>query len=338
MADGALMGSQQPSLKMRNHQMNARQEFRGGLLAAFQVRNLVLKAVALEGQVSEPPIGMHGAPRYDSLPDKGHQVFSRSGRNLTHANPADALPILLRGNDHKRLLQVEASWQALFFAADVAFIHFDPATEQVSPRPNHGPTQLVEPCPGRFITLQTEDPLQSHSARTILLRRHPPHGAKPNRQGSSCVLEDGSRRYRCLRSASRAFQQNAADGPCFSPTATGTEKPFRPTQLRQILSASCPGREARLQLKQLPRIVFHRPKHYRLYEPESSRYLAWGIIDVCSISRPAALPKSHHLSQYCFEICEADRHHGRCGGGLCTLDAGDRGEPTCAILLNHCSR
>jgi hypothetical protein len=37
--------------------------------------------------------------------------------------------------------------------------------------------QLVQPCPGRLIALQAQDPLQPQCAGAVLLRRYPPNGA-----------------------------------------------------------------------------------------------------------------------------------------------------------------
>jgi hypothetical protein len=95
---------------------------------------------------------------------------------------------------------------------------------------------------------------------------------EPHRQGSSRVLENGPRRHRSLRAARRAFQQHAADRPCLAATALRTAKALGPTQLCQILSARCFGREARLQFNQVARIIFREPKRYSLWLPESSRY------------------------------------------------------------------
>src|SRR5487761_1175149 len=269
---------------MRNDQMNTRQQFRGGLLVAFQIRDLASKAVALQGRVSQPSIGMDDAPQHNGVPDKGHEAFRRGIRNLAHTNPADPLPILLYRNNHKSFLQVEPPRQSFLGAADVAFVYFDPAVEQVSPRPDHGAAQLVQPGPGRLIALQAQHPLQSQRAGAILLRCHPPHGAEPHRQGSSRVLENRPRRHRSLRAAGRAFPQHASDRPCLAATALRTAKAFRPTQLCQILSTRCFGREACFQFKQVSRIIFHELKHYSLWLPESSRYLSGLFMTASSAS------------------------------------------------------
>lgn len=255
---------------MRSDQMNTRQQFQRGFPVALQIRDLMSEAAALQGRVSQPSIGMGDAPRMDDaprhngIPDDEHEAFRRGIWNLAHTNPADPLPILLKRNHRKRFLQVEPPRQSSLGAAGAASDHFDPAAEQVSPRPDHGAAQLVQPGSDRPIALQAQHPLQSQRAGAIVLRGHPPHGAELHRQRSSRVLENCPRRHRSLRAAGRAFQQHASDRPCLAATALRTAKASRLTQRRQILCTRCFGRETRFRLKQVSWILFHELKRHRL--------------------------------------------------------------------------
>ena len=57
-------------------------------------------AFALQGQVSQPSVGVDDAPRRYRALYKGNQAFGRRVRNLAHTNPADPWSILLCSN-HK---------------------------------------------------------------------------------------------------------------------------------------------------------------------------------------------------------------------------------------------
>ena len=87
-----------------------------------------------------------------------------------------------------------------------------------------------------------------------------------------CFLKDGSRRYRNLMPAIVAAQQRGSYRRALTAPTTRTVKTFRPTQQAQVLAAIFIAANARVELLQVPRIVFHAPEYYGLWPGESSGY------------------------------------------------------------------
>ena len=81
-----------------DHAVDARHQFRRGLLVASQERDLVLVARALQGKVAEPTVGVDDAARFHGVVHKRHKAVRRSVRYSTHSNSADARSILLSRN------------------------------------------------------------------------------------------------------------------------------------------------------------------------------------------------------------------------------------------------
>ena len=72
--------------------------------------------------------------------------------------------------------------------------------------------------------------------------------------------------------AARALQQRRPHRPSFVMPASGTTKTLRPAELTQILPTGLLVGETRLELGQIPGIIFHFPRSYILGSPESSEY------------------------------------------------------------------
>ena len=75
--------------------------------------------------------------------------------------------------------------------------------------------------------------------------------------------------------ATGALQQHRAYRPGFVMPASRTTKTLRPAELTQILPTGLLVGETRLDLGQIPRIIFHFPRSYILWSPESSEYPSW---------------------------------------------------------------
>ena len=72
--------------------------------------------------------------------------------------------------------------------------------------------------------------------------------------------------------AACTLQQHRAHRPGFVMPASRTTKTLRPAELTQILPTGLLASETRLELGQIPGIIFHRPRSYILGSPESSKY------------------------------------------------------------------
>jgi len=139
----------------------------------------------------------------------------------------------------------------------------------------------MQPGPSCLVTSQPQYPLQPQSADTVLLCGYPPDRPEPRRQRGVRVLEDRSRGYRDLVTATRTLPPNRTQWPRFVGSAAWRSKSRRLSELEQILSAGLLRVEARLQLRNIPGVilVFHRRAYYRLWSPESSGYPHSRILD-----------------------------------------------------------
>ena len=81
-------------------------------------------------------------------------------------------------------------------ATNVGLIDLQTSAKPIPTWPNHRPAQFVEPRPGSQVAAQTQRPLHSYRADSILLTRHIPHGSKPQAQRLARVLKN---RPRCDR-------------------------------------------------------------------------------------------------------------------------------------------
>src|ERR1022692_233367 len=216
----------------------------------------VLVAFALQGQISQPAVGVDDAARFYRVLQKGHQACGRGVYNLAHPNPTDPGPIFLSGNDNQGFIQIEPAGQALLQTADVAFIYLHSAREQITPRSYHGAAQFMQQCPRCLIPFQSQHSLQSQRASPVLLSGHPPHGAKPHRQRSPRILEDRSGCDRSLVPTPGTLPQTS-HRPRFLRSAVGTAETRRPTESCQIRPTRVLGSEVRLKLRQITRILFH---------------------------------------------------------------------------------
>jgi len=262
MTDRSLVGSDQPPLEQGDHAVNPWHQLRWSLLLPFEKSDLVLVALVLQGQVPQPAVGVDDAAGCDRILHKWNQAFGRSVQNLAHANSTESRSIFLSGNNDQSFLQIESAGQSLFQAADIAFIHFDSAGEQITSRSYHGAAQFMQHRPGCLIFFQPQHSLQSQRAGPVLLRGHPPHRAKPHGQRNACVLEDRSGRHRSLAPTCRTLPQTP-HRPRFLRLAAGTTETGRPPKSRQVRPTRIFGGEVRLQLHQITRILFH---HHRILD------------------------------------------------------------------------
>jgi hypothetical protein len=77
-ADGSLMGSEQPTFEERDNLVHSRHQFRRSLLLTTQKRDLVRIALALQWEVAQPPISVDDTTGCDRILHKRNQAFGRS--------------------------------------------------------------------------------------------------------------------------------------------------------------------------------------------------------------------------------------------------------------------
>src|SRR5215208_4520356 len=255
--------------------MNSRQQLRRCFLLSLQERDAVTVALAFQGIVSDPAIGMNDAAGFNGFLDKRHETLGRGIRDAPHANPPDSLSIFLCCNHNQCLVAALPPSNACLVAAPVRLVHFHSSRKAVPARSHHRSSQFMQPSPGGIVTPQAQYPLQSYCAGTVLLAGDCPHRPEPNRERLTGVLEDCPGRNRALITATRTLQQHLAHWPSLPLPTPRTPKPIRPPQPDQIVSASCLGRKAPLKFRQISWIILHGRSYYMLRSPESSRYPSW---------------------------------------------------------------
>ena len=270
MAHSSLMGSDQPSLHQGRHSVTQRQEIiPHGTILTHDLTNV---AEPLQPIVSFPVVGLHYAAGFHGPSDRGPQAPSRGVLDTLKPDSANTLPILLRRNDYQRFpLRSTASFPRLL-STDIHLVNLDCAGEPIPPRPDHGPPQLMQPCPGGFIAAQPQNPLHSSRTGAVFLAGHPPDGAKPQHKRFSRPFKDGSGNDRGLIVTSSTAYQPISRMPPFSVAAARASETVRPTQLVQILSAGLLGRKSVLQLQKVLGVILHTLEYYILWLRQSRGY------------------------------------------------------------------
>ena len=112
--------------------------------------------------------------------------------------------------------------------------------------------------PGRLITAQAQQTLQSQRADAVLLVGHEPDGGKPVGQRHAAAIEDRSPRYRDLARTAGTAPTTARQAPACSAAALRTAEAIRPAQPLQIVDACLLVREPGANLLPGARII--RPR------------------------------------------------------------------------------
>jgi hypothetical protein len=153
----------------------------------------------------------------------------------THANPPNCLAIRFCRNHNQRLVAAAPSRLAFFQTAEIGLVHFHPSRQFVAARSDHGPTQFVQPCPGRLVTPQPQHPLDPQRTRPVFLAGHIPHRPEPHDQRLAYILENRPRRHRGLAPTPSALEQGLTDYTRLHPATLGTPKAVGPPHPDQIL-------------------------------------------------------------------------------------------------------
>jgi hypothetical protein len=142
------------------------------------------------------------------------------------------------------------------------FLHFDHTRQPIAAWSHHGPTQLMQPSPRRFIAAQPQDALQPFRAGSVLLAGYPPDRPKPRHQRRARSRKNGPHLDRHLILAPRAVEQRSFRGPTLRTATAWTDKPLGPAQLKKIVRTCLFGSKFPFKLRQGFRIFFHASGYY----------------------------------------------------------------------------
>jgi hypothetical protein len=194
-----------------------------------QHRDLAIVTFVPQTFVALPSVGVYRAARRDAIFDEGVQAYRRGILNRPETDSPDALSICFRGHNYQGFFTLLPTSHSLFQSSQPGLVYFHPTRKFFSPWTNHGTPQLMQPGLSGLIASQSQDSFQSQSAGAVLLARHIPHGAKPNRQRLARALKDCPGSHRGLMVAGRALEQLGSQLPDFRSGSTlWTPKPIRP--------------------------------------------------------------------------------------------------------------
>jgi len=249
--------------------MDAREEFGRRLLVPRKDGNLMLISLLFQSSIPFPAIGMYNTAGLNRFFDERLQTARGRVSNSRHPYSSGAFSIFLGCNHYQHLFLRLPSPQPLFRGSHVSLVNLDSDRQLVTSGADHGTPQFVEPPP-RGQVRDAQNPLHAQGAGPVLLVRHMPHRAKPQRQRKTTMLKDRSNGHRRLSSTSLAQQQSTAHPPCLCATASRTLESVRPSQLLQIKPACLFGRKLTLKFHQRSWVYFHTHLHYQLGLVESN--------------------------------------------------------------------
>ena len=237
--------------------MNLGHDNVGWVAAGGNIFRLVFEADSRETVVGSPAIGSNRCSRAHSRLDERNEALGGCVLDTRHADTTGAPTPDFGGNRDNRFLVCFPPRNANLPAAHIGFVDLDLAIQKLSARSNHGPAQLMEPCPSRLITAQAEYSLNPKRTDAVLLIRHIPHRLEPKPQRFPRTLEDRPRGRRRLTLASRTSLLAPGRHPRLGSPAGRTPKPGRPTDTPKKIRTG--------GLRSEPVVKFH--KRARVIDP-----------------------------------------------------------------------
>jgi hypothetical protein len=226
----ALKSAKQPSFEQRSYTMNSWQLFTAGSRDASM-------SIAITGKPTIGPCSVtdnHGAFNNGFLyevNDSGAIVI----RNLGEPDSSRSLSADFSSNYYDFLcLSCGIPWRQ---SANESFVYFNISRKLFASRPDHGPAQLVQHNPCRFVTGEAEQSLQPHRVDAHFLVSHPPHGSIPQPQRDLAAMKDGPGREIGVGVAALAMKKTLLGAPCLPSLASGANEPIRPTNSFEVIPA-----------------------------------------------------------------------------------------------------
>lgn len=255
--DTSLMSAEEPAFEERGYPVHTGQHGHCRFTTAKENSAVVLVSETWESAVSLQPVGDDDCAGLYSFLHKRQQARLRGVRYTLHSGPAGRTTTNLDSDSHQRLVPDVSAAPACLETTDEGLVHLDRPGQSVPAWPDHSAPDLVEPSPSRTVATQSKDPLEPKCTCTVLLTDHPPDGPEPDRQRTTRVLEDGTRRHRHLLSAGRAHPQTTRRPPTSGPLAGRASFPVWPSESRKILATGLVGTESGLQFPKGSWVILH---------------------------------------------------------------------------------
>jgi len=267
--DGAMVGAEQPALGEAEDEVDGRQAQRGVAPRLPEVDRLVRIPLGVEAAVAGPTVGGDGERLGGVGGDEAFEARGGGVRERREAQPAErAFPPLaglrLDGTRDHCLASRATPGFTGSGAADQGFVDLHPLLQRLAIRPDHRPTDLVQPAPGSAVAAETHLPLQLHRRDAAFAGGDQVDGQEPFGEPGLGLLEHGTGEDRVLPAASAALLDQALlVAPGLAMPAAAAAKPLRPERPDQVgpalgVRAKAPD-EGRQRPWQVPQqLVRHR--------------------------------------------------------------------------------
>ena len=139
-----------------------------------------------EGSVAGPTIRVDDSSLDHGSLDKRNEALRRSVIDTRHTDAACTTASNF-GRDRDEDAICAASSNFLAFTAQKGLIDFYGTAKPLSTWAHHGPTELVQPRPGRFVAPEAQDSLKTKGTNAVLLVGEIPNRLEPDPEGPLAV-------------------------------------------------------------------------------------------------------------------------------------------------------
>src|SRR3990172_3466428 len=253
--DPPLVCAQEPPLQERGDPMHPRQQGVGRLSAALNHPWTMNVSGSGKARIRRQAVGDDHASRFHGLLDESDETVRGGIPDSLKPDTADGGIPDLGSHSYKGLVTHVASPPTFLDAPHEGFVHLYLAPQTITPRTDHRPAKLVEPCPRCRVTAQSQNPLQPKGTGPILLTAHPPHHLEPEPEGLSGPVEDCARRHGRLVFALLAMHQPSLGQPGVPRLASRAPIPRWPAEADQVFAAQLLAGEPSVKLFHGARIL-----------------------------------------------------------------------------------
>ena len=181
----------------------------------------------------------------------------REAREDAHADAPRAPAPFLHGHQNRNRaapLQLSAASQPRLRPSNPGIVDLDLPMQRFARGIDHGPPELVQHHPGRFIASQAQLALEQEGRDAAFVGDGKIGRPKPDGQRRLRVVEDRASRQRHLVPAGHALPARVRPQAVAARVAAArTHEPVRPAARRQVVLTGFLGRELALELAQIPR-------------------------------------------------------------------------------------
>ena len=238
-AEGALVGTEQPSFHERRNAMDAGEHFvriHAGSLDRCASMHIV---VSCRQRIGSQSVGEHLGAGFHIAQEEGAQCVSLSiGDDLNAATTEPFGLNLLDGHSNQHLARSASPSLSSASTTQHRFIDFHIARKSRALGVPNGTAKSVQHRPSRFVGAKPHETVERLGRNPVLRRRHMPGRRKPYSEGRFRAMKDCA--GRCRNPPTTIFAPPSAiiHAPSCIASTVRTGKSVRPTQPVQVIKTS----------------------------------------------------------------------------------------------------